>query len=119
MKTIIISIGNEITSGHTINTNASWMAQELESIGITPDKVVTLRDNVKTLAGEIRSALKKFNLILITGGLGPTSDDVTKLALVKVFNTSLVRDKKTLAGVKRFFNKINRFNYFIPIIHSR
>ncbi len=105
MKTIIISIGNEITSGHVINSNAVWMAKALEPHGITPDRILALRDDEKTLAVEIRSALKKYELVLITGGLGPTHDDVTKPVLVKVFKTKLVRDKKTLAMVKTCFDK--------------
>ncbi|VAX23944.1 ADP-ribose pyrophosphatase of COG1058 family / Nicotinamide-nucleotide amidase [hydrothermal vent metagenome] len=106
MKTVIISIGNEITSGHVINSNAVWMAKALEPYGITPDRILALRDDEKTLAVEIRSALKKYELVLITGGLGPTHDDVTKPVLVKVFKTKLIRDKKTLAMVKACFDKL-------------
>ncbi|VAX24792.1 ADP-ribose pyrophosphatase of COG1058 family / Nicotinamide-nucleotide amidase [hydrothermal vent metagenome] len=105
MKAIIISIGNEITSGHTVNTNAAWMARELEPYGITPDKVVAIRDDLKSLISEIGSAVKKYELALVTGGLGPTHDDITKPALVKVFKTKLVRDKKILAMVKRYFRE--------------
>jgi len=108
LKAIIISIGNEITSGHALNTNASWLAKELESIGIISDKIVTIRDNVKTLVDEIRAAVKSFDVVLTTGGLGSTSDDVTKLALVKAFKTRLVRDKKVLTEVMNYYKKINR-----------
>ncbi len=107
MKTIIISVGNEVTSGHTVNTNAAWIAKTLDPYGVTPERVVTMRDDEKALVKEIRSAVKQYELILITGGLGPTPDDVTKPALVKAFRTRLVRDKKTLAAVKRFFKKLN------------
>lgn len=108
MKTIIITVGNEVTSGHTVNTNASWMAQALEPMGITPERVVTMRDDAAALTKEIRAAVKRYNLVLITGGLGPTHDDVTKPALVKAFNTRLVRDAATLRHVKRFFKSIDR-----------
>jgi nicotinamide-nucleotide amidase len=84
------------------------MAKSIEPLGITPERVVTLRDDVTVLAQEIRSAVKKFDLVLITGGLGPTRDDVTKSALVKAFDTKLVRDRKTLANVKKFFAKIDK-----------
>ncbi len=107
MKTIIITIGNEITSGHVLNTNAAWIAKALEPLGITPERIVTLRDDVAALAKEIRSAVKKFDVALITGGLGPTHDDVTKPALVKAFNARLVRDRKTLGHVERLFKKID------------
>ncbi len=108
VKTIIITVGAELTSGHTINTNAAWMAKALEPLGLTPERVLTLRDDVAVLAREIRSAVKTHDIILITGGLGPTHDDVTKAALVKAFKTRLVRDGGALAGVRRFFRGIDR-----------
>jgi len=108
VKTIIITVGAELTSGHTINTSSAWMAKALEPLGLTPERVLTLRDDAAVLAREIRSATKTHDIILITGGLGPTRDDVTKSALVKAFRTRLVRDDKTLADVRRFFRKIDR-----------
>jgi nicotinamide-nucleotide amidase len=108
MKTIIITVGNEVTSGHTLNTNAAYMAVELEQVGITPERVLTLRDDVKELAGEIRKAARTHRVVLITGGLGPTHDDVTKAALCKAFKTGLVRDNKILKAVREFFRQINR-----------
>lgn len=103
MKTIIISIGDEVVSGHTVNTNAAWMANELDPYGLSPERIVTMRDDEKALVKEIRSAIKKYDAVFITGGLGPTHDDVTKPALVKVFGTRLVRDEKILSAVRRFF----------------
>ncbi|MDH4183527.1 MAG: competence/damage-inducible protein A [Nitrospinota bacterium] len=108
MKTIIISIGDEVTSGHTINTNAAWMAQRLEPCGVTPDRVVTMRDDIPALARELKQATRDYELILVTGGLGPTHDDVTKPALVKAFKAPLARDTKILRQVKSYFKKIGR-----------
>jgi nicotinamide-nucleotide amidase len=108
MKTIIITVGNEVTSGHTLNTNSAYMAVELEGVGLTPERVLTLRDDMKTLAREIRKAAKDYRVVLITGGLGPTHDDVTKTALCKAFGVGLKRDNKTLKAVREFFRRINR-----------
>jgi len=108
MKTIIITVGDEVTSGHTLNTNAAYMAIALEEVGLTPARVLTLRDDVKTLAREIRMAAKDCHVVLITGGLGPTHDDVTKAALCSAFKTGLVRDKKILKAVRELFRHINR-----------
>lgn len=108
MKTIIITVGNEVTSGHTVNTNAAYLARQLEEVGLTPDRILTLRDDVKTLAGEIRKATRSYRVVLITGGLGPTHDDVTKTALCAAFKTRLVRDNKMLKAVKERFRQINR-----------
>lgn len=108
MKTIIITIGNEVTSGHVTNSNAAYIARSVESVGLTPDRVVTMRDDVTALVKEIRKAVKTHHVILITGGLGPTHDDVTKAALCKAFQTGLRRDKRVLAAVRDFFRRINR-----------
>ena len=106
MKTLILSIGNEVTSGHTINTNASFIATSIESVGLTPDRVVTMRDDIKALTTELRSIVKKYGVVIITGGLGPTHDDVTKPALVKAFLAPLARDAKTLKDVKTRFRSL-------------
>ena len=106
MKTLILSIGNEVTSGHVVNTNASFIASSIESVGLTPDRVVTIRDDIKALTTELRSIVKKYDVVIITGGLGPTPDDVTKLALVKAFLAPLTRDAKTLKEVKRVFKSL-------------
>lgn len=108
MKTIIITVGNEVTSGHTVNTNAAYLASQMEGVGLTPDRVLTLRDDVTTLAGEIRKAVKDYRVVLITGGLGPTHDDVTKTALCKAFGVGLKRDSKILKAVRERFRQFSR-----------
>ncbi|MBI4666731.1 MAG: CinA family nicotinamide mononucleotide deamidase-related protein [Nitrospinae bacterium] len=107
-KAIIITVGNEVTSGHIINSNAAWLAKAIEPLGLTPERVLTLRDEEKTLAAEIRQAMNKYDVIFITGGLGPTHDDVTKPAICKAFNAKLVRDRKALGYVRAHFRKINK-----------
>ncbi len=108
MKTLILTIGNEVTSGHTVNTNAAFIAELLEEVGLTPDRVVTIRDEPVDLVRDIRQAVKKFGVVIITGGLGPTHDDVTKPALCKVFKAPLVHDPAILKRVKRFFARIDK-----------
>ncbi|MGK7346074.1 MAG: competence/damage-inducible protein A [Candidatus Nitrospinota bacterium M3_3B_026] len=104
MKTVIITVGDEVVSGHTVNTNAAWLAARLDPYGLSPERVLTLRDDAGELAREIRAAFKKYGLVFVTGGLGPTHDDVTKPALLKAFNTRLVRDEKVLRAVRRYFS---------------
>ncbi|MBI5814261.1 MAG: CinA family nicotinamide mononucleotide deamidase-related protein [Nitrospinae bacterium] len=108
MKTIIITIGDEVTSGHIVNTNAAWMARAIEALGLTPERVLTLGDDIRTLAKEIKSAWRSHDLILVTGGLGPTHDDVTKPALAKAFGVKIVRDRKAHAGVAAYFRKLGK-----------
>jgi len=100
---LIITVGNEVASGHTVNTNAAWMAHALEGLGLTPERVVTLRDDERAIAAELRAAVRRYGVILVTGGLGPTSDDVTKPALCRAFGAPLRRDPAILRGVRAFF----------------
>ena len=93
---IILTVGDEVASGHTVNTNAAWMARALEGVGLTPERVVTLRDDERAIAAEFRSAARRYAVILVTGGLGPTSDDVTKPALCRAFTATLRRDPRIL-----------------------
>ncbi|MBI4829152.1 MAG: CinA family nicotinamide mononucleotide deamidase-related protein [Nitrospinae bacterium] len=102
---IILTVGDEVASGHTVNTNAAWMARALEGVGLTPERVVTLRDDERAIAAEFRSAARRYAVILVTGGLGPTSDDVTKPALCRAFTATLRRDPRILRQVRAFFRK--------------
>ena len=109
MKTInaiIITIGDELLIGQVIDTNSSWMAKCLNEIGVSVLKRIALGDDaaeiVKTLDKEIKSA----DIILITGGLGPTSDDITKDVLCRYFQGVYVVNKKALINVKHLFENI-------------
>ena len=82
----IISIGDEILIGQIINTNSSWIAQQLNLIGVKVNRIVTIGDTIEEILKYFKRI--KFNssqIILITGGLGPTSDDITKPAIMSIF----------------------------------
>ena len=102
----IITIGDELLIGQVIDTNSAWMAQQLNRIGIALKKRISVGDN----AEEIREALdvesKDTDVILITGGLGPTSDDITKEVLCKYFDGKMVVNEGALENVKYLFEKI-------------
>jgi nicotinamide-nucleotide amidase len=108
MKADIISIGDEILNGQTINTNASWMAIELNNIGIQIRHVISISDNKEDIIETIDKSLKKVDFILITGGLGPTSDDLTRDVLAEFFKTKLIFDQKVLDNIERIFSARNR-----------
>ena len=103
MTAEIISIGDELLIGQVVNTNASWMAQQLHAIGISIRQITTIADD----AGEIRKALEeafsKSDLILMTGGLGPTRDDITKHTLIAYFRSRLVFHEPTYKQIQKFF----------------
>jgi len=108
MKAELISIGDELLIGQTINTNASWLGQELSMIGIRVKWVTTISDEEKEILNAIDVAFNRSDLVIVTGGLGPTKDDITKHTLVKYFDTKLVMNQSVLEKVESFFIKRGR-----------
>ncbi|HEX2787794.1 MAG TPA: competence/damage-inducible protein A [Ignavibacteria bacterium] len=107
MNAKVISIGDEILIGQIVNTNASFIAEKLYSIGIPVSKIITIGDNEQDLLDELKESEEKFDVTIITGGLGPTHDDLTKPVLLKYFNDELVIDEKVLKHVKKMFASRN------------
>ena len=101
----IISIGDELLIGQTINSNAAWMGQELNKIGIDVYQVSTISDDKNHIVNALNDALKRTRLVLITGGLGPTRDDITKYTLAEYFNSSLVQNKKVYEQIEKMLKK--------------
>lgn len=104
----IISIGDELLIGQTINTNASWMGTQLADNGIKVSHVATISDSWDAISSALQDAQGRSQVVLITGGLGPTKDDITKQVLCSYFNTTLVLDEQVLKHVESFFIKRNR-----------
>ena len=83
----IITIGDELLIGQVVDTNSAWMGQELNKIGIEVLRIVSIRDREKEILEAIDNAMERVNIVLVTGGLGPTKDDITKQTLCKYFHT--------------------------------
>ncbi|HZW65829.1 MAG TPA: competence/damage-inducible protein A, partial [Hanamia sp.] len=102
----IITIGDELLIGQVLDTNSAWIAQQLNKIGIALSNRISVGDD----AQEIRKALdfgsKNSQVVLITGGLGPTNDDITKKVLCDYFDGKLVVNQASLENVKRLFEKV-------------
>ncbi len=103
MKAEIISIGDELLIGQVINTNASWMAVELNKNGIQVIKITAISDSGNEIKEAIANAEKKADIILLTGGLGPTKDDITKHVLADYYNSKMVFHEPTYEQVKSIF----------------
>lgn len=101
----IISIGDEILMGQTINTNASWMGMRLVEIGVKPSWISTIGDDAKDLNTALVQAEERADVILITGGLGPTHDDITKSVTSDYFHSELKIDNNVLAQIKDRFRR--------------
>jgi len=103
MKCEIITIGDEILIGQTIDTNSAWLGENLNGIGLEVVRIVTIQDVPKRITEALDSVAEDIDLVVITGGLGPTQDDLTKQTLTRYFNGKLVMHKKTLARIEDFF----------------
>lgn len=108
IKASIITIGDELLIGQTIDTNSAWIAKQLNGLGIDVIKRVAVGDNEHDITLALNSEIEASDIILLTGGLGPTADDITKPLLCKYFNGKLIIDEKVLQHVKEIFTKRNR-----------
>ena len=109
----IITIGDEILIGQIVDTNSAWMAQELNAIGIKVKQITSVSDDADHITEALAQAEKRARVILITGGLGPTKDDITKFTLAKYFNMGMRNDPEVLKHVEDIFKRFNR-----PMIES-
>lgn len=103
MQAEIISIGDELLIGQTINTNAAWMGERLNQVGFRVHRCSVIPDQREEILSAIDEAFRRSDLVLITGGLGPTKDDITKKTLCEYFETDLVVDEPSLIRISAFF----------------
>lgn len=107
MNAEIITIGDEILIGQITDTNSKWMAEELNKIGVSVYQITSIQDNKLHILNALEEATLKVDVVLLTGGLGPTNDDITKDTLTSYFNDTLVLNKTVVAHIKKLFSKIN------------
>jgi len=104
----IITIGDEILIGQIVDTNSAWMAQQLNLIGVAVKQITSVSDDENHILNSLAQAEQRADIILITGGLGPTKDDITKKTLAKYFGMGFRRDEAALEMVASIFKKYNR-----------
>lgn len=103
----IITIGDELLIGQVVDTNSAWMAEQLNLVGVKVRQIISVSDNEQQILETLSLSAQNADVILITGGLGPTKDDITKSALCKYFNSTLVFNQKAYENVERIFSKRN------------
>jgi len=108
MKAHIITIGDEILLGNTLNTNAAYIGEQLFEINIPVLKTSVVGDANPSILNELKIAAQSADLILVTGGLGPTHDDVTRKSIIDFFETELVENQEVLDDINTLFKKRNR-----------
>lgn len=121
MKASILTIGDEILIGQIIDTNSAWIATELTKLGISIHEIRSISDSAEEITASLKDLQNTSALIIITGGLGPTKDDITKHTLTQYFNTSLVFNQEVYNNVEGFLshrgvqmNKLNRDQALVP-----
>lgn len=108
MKAEIITIGDEILIGQIVDTNSVWMAKELNDIGAKVERIITISDSLDEIVQALTDAEKRYDLVLITGGLGPTKDDVTKKALAQHFNCGFTFYPEIAEHIAKLFARFGK-----------
>ena len=122
VKVEIITIGDEILIGQIVDTNSAWMATELNISGFELAQITSVHDNEQHIVESLDLALNRADVVLFTGGIGPTKDDITKLTLCKYFNTKLVFDESVIRNIEELFstrpgftiNELTRAQAMVP-----
>ena len=105
MQAEIITIGDEILIGQIIDTNSAFISKQLNSIGVSVYQITSIQDDKEHILKALKEAEENADIIILTGGLGPTKDDITKNTLVAYFNDTLVQNKEVLENIKLLWKK--------------
>ncbi len=121
-KVEIINIGDELLIGQVINTNASWMGQMLSRNGFEVVQMTSVSDQSEEIAESVRLAMTRADIVLLSGGLGPTKDDITKKTLADFFNSEMYFNEESYLNVKRLFKargfdvmEVNKNQAYLPV----
>jgi len=107
-KAVILTIGDELLIGQTIDTNSAWMGEKVNALGLQVVEKIAVADTEEGIVSGLDRALEKGDVVLITGGLGPTKDDITKKVLAKHFGMGMRFDEPTFERIKRLFARWGR-----------
>src|SRR6476469_8279193 len=108
MKSIILSVGDELALGQTVDTNSAWISQQLAAVGCDIAAHMTVPDDQHAIEQAIQESVGRCDVLLISGGIGPTEDDLTRQALAAVMNVPLETNETFLTKLQAFFQKLGR-----------
>lgn len=123
IKATLLTIGDEILIGQIVDTNSAFIAQQLNKIGVQVEEIISVQDEMIHIIEAFQRGISKSNIIIVTGGLGPTKDDKTKAALCQFLNCELVREEKVIENIVQLFaargytkelNSLNQEQALIP-----
>ena len=105
MKAQIITIGDEILIGQIVDTNSAFISKALNRIGVSVNQIISIQDNNDHILSALNNASKSSDLVIITGGLGPTKDDITKKTFVEFFQDKLIVNKLVESHIREIWKK--------------
>ena len=108
MNAELIAIGSELVCGASLDTNSQWLSRELEARGWTVTRHTTIADDLQAMIEALQAAAKRCRIVLVTGGLGPTRDDITRDAIAEAFHQPLVEDQSELEHILSLFARLKR-----------
>ena len=121
MKAEIITIGDELLIGQVVDTNSAWMAEKLNEIGVELYQITSVHDDRAHIIAALDEAFSRADIVLTTGGLGPTKDDITKHVLCEYFDTHLIEDTRVRAHIEDLYrdrpdvlNRLTATQYLVP-----
>src|SRR2546428_4139442 len=106
MRSIILSIGDELVLGQTVDTNSAWLSQQLAGVGVPVVAHITVADDQRAIEQAILESVGRCDVLLISGGIGPTEDDLTRQALGSVMNAPLEPNEAALGNLTSYFSRI-------------
>jgi nicotinamide-nucleotide amidase len=107
MSVEIITIGNELLSGSTIDTNAAFIASSVNSVGLSVARISSVGDNLDDMVAALKAVLPETRFVIVTGGLGPTEDDCTVAAAARAFGRDIVLNQEVLTAIEKRFQGVN------------
>ena len=110
MKTAIITIGDEILIGQIVDTNSAWMSHKMTMEGFEIEEKIAIGDEAQQIKDTIKDVFKRVDVILMTGGLGPTKDDITKKTLCEYYNTEMIFNEAVLENIKQVISNFTSLN---------
>lgn len=108
MKAQLLTIGDELLIGQSTDTNAAWLGEQLSVLGVQVERIVTVGDDADVMLHELDRAFDRASFVVMTGGLGPTHDDITREVVAQYFDVSLETDDAVLDRVRRYYERRNR-----------
>ena len=121
MRAEIITIGDELLIGQVVDTNSAWMAQRINEVGISLHQITSVHDNREHILTALDEAFSRADIVLTTGGLGPTKDDITKHVMCEYFDTTLVEDLRVRAHIHDLYkecpdalNRLTATQWLVP-----